>query len=148
MFEIHQVSVEEVLPLRQKVLRPLWTPEQCQNPEDILPLSFHLAGRFDSEIVTVASFHPQNHSLLQAKHPFRLRGMATDPSVRSRGFGGVILQDGIRRLKMNGCDLIWANARIGAIPFYLREGFLEIGELFEMPEIGLHKVMYKHLIPR
>ncbi|MBX3040827.1 MAG: GNAT family N-acetyltransferase [Bdellovibrionaceae bacterium] len=148
VLEISQVLVEEVLPLRQKVLRPNFSVEQCRNPEDSHALSFHLAGRVGGRIVTIASFHPQAHRDLHGGHPYRLRGMASDESVRGSGCGGQILRRGVDLLREKRCDLLWANARIGAFPFYEKEGFLYSGELFDIVGIGPHKVMYKHLIPR
>lgn len=148
MFEIRLVQVEEVLKTRQKVLRPLWHPEQCLHPEDLNPLSFHLAGFFGGRIISVASFHPQSHPDLHGGFPFRLRGMATDKAYQGQGHGGILLQRGVDMLRQKGCDLLWANARIGAFSFYQREGFSFWGSLFEIDGIGPHKVMYKHLIPR
>ncbi|HRO68081.1 MAG TPA: GNAT family N-acetyltransferase [Pseudobdellovibrionaceae bacterium] len=148
MLEISLVSADEVLSLRQKILRPSFLPEQCRNPEDSHVLSFHLAGKVGGRIVTVASFHPQAHRDLDGGFPYRLRGMATDDSVRGLGYGGRILQKGIGLLREKRCDLLWANARIGAFPFYEKEGFLYSGDLFDIVGIGPHKVMYKHLIPR
>lgn len=74
--------------------------------------------------------------------------MATAERARGHGFGGLLVRHGVEVLRASRCDLIWFNARIKAFEFYSRQGFSFHGPLFDIKEIGLHKVMYKHLIPR
>ncbi|MBX2987804.1 MAG: GNAT family N-acetyltransferase [Bdellovibrionaceae bacterium] len=146
--EVRSLTVSETLSLRQKVLRPFAVPADCQNPEDADPLGFHLGVFHAGRLACVGSFHTQSHPELPAGFPFRLRGMATDEKYRGRGFGGLLLRHGVEVLRAKRCDLLWFKARIKAFPFYESMGFVYHGDLFEMPRIGPHKVMYKHLNPR
>ena len=36
---------------------------------------------------------------------------------------------------------LWAEVRIKAIPVYERLGFESLGDFFDLPEIGVHRVM-------
>lgn len=145
---IRQISAQETLPLRHKVLKPHLSREDCVNPEDSEPSTFHLGLFFMSHLVSVVSFSYQACPLMNAGAPFRLRGMATDEKYRSQGFGTQLVIHAQDLLRQQRCDLIWCNARIKAIPFYENLGFRSLGELFELPGIGAHKVMYKILNPR
>ena len=48
-------------------------------------------------------------------------------------------------LKKKKCKLLWCDARREAIPFYNKLGFRIQGEYYEIPKIGLHKLMYLYL---
>ena len=48
-------------------------------------------------------------------------------------------------LKEQGVHMLWMNARIGAIAFYEKLQFLSVGDLFDIPPIGMHQRMYKEL---
>lgn len=145
---LRQINAKETLLLRQKVLKPFLSADECINPEDSEASTFHLGLYFKDKLASVASFSYQSCPLMYAGAPYRLRGMATDEKYRSQGFGTQLMVQAQEILKQKRCDLIWCNARIQAIPFYESIGFRGLGELFELPGIGTHKVMYKILNPR
>lgn len=89
----------------------------------------------------------KSHPSFAAGAPYRLRAMASDEKFRGRGFGGILLRQGVEELRSRRCDLLWFDARVRAIPFYERMGFQVSGEFFNTAN-GPHKTMYKHLIPR
>jgi hypothetical protein len=142
------ITAEQTLPLRHSVLKPHLRLEECVMPEDYLSTSFHLGVTFGENIVSVATFILERHPDLAGGFPYRLRGMATEPKYQRQGMGAIILQEAIVHLKNLKCDLLWCNARKRAFPFYEALGFQYYGPMFEMKDIGPHKVMYKHLIPR
>ena len=47
-----------------------------------------------------------------------------------------------REIHSGGGSYLWCNARLIAVPFYERMGLTAVGDLFEMPEIGPHYVMW------
>ena len=145
---VRSITAKETLSLRHKVLKPNLSLDECANPEDVEPSTFHLGLFFQSKLVSVASFSYQSCPLMSAGAPYRLRGMATDEKYRSQGFGTELINFAQDLLRQKRCDLIWCNARIKAIPFYENLGFRTLGNLFEIPGIGTHKVMYKILNPR
>jgi predicted GNAT family N-acyltransferase len=73
----------------------------------------------------------------------RLRGMAVHPDERSSGIGTALLVrvfDGVARL---GGGLLWCQARLPALDFYARNGFAEVGEVWQDPDHGPHIEMHR-----
>lgn len=69
--------------------------------------------------------------------------MATLPEVQGRGFGTKILEAICEDLRERGGGRVWCNARISAAGFYRRNGFVVVGDEFDLPGIGAHFVMEK-----
>lgn len=147
-YEIKKISTTETLPLRQKVLKPFLRPDECINEGDDLLTTYHFGLFYSGELISIATFLQESHPEFSAGFPYRLRGMATNSQYQGHGFGQKLLRYGVEYLRQKRCDLIWFNARQTAFPFYKKLGFLQHGPLFEMKNIGPHKVMYKPLIPR
>ena len=139
------VTVDQVLPLRQKVLRPHLSISDSQNQEDRLPSSLHIGIEMNNQIISVGSFYQGRHKDLIAANPYRLRGMATEEKYRGQGWGSELILFAIEELKLRNADLLWMHARIKAFPFYESLGFKFHGDYFEQPISGVHKVMYKRL---
>lgn len=144
---IQFISAAAARPLRQKVLRPRWTLEECEYPCDADPETFHLGFFLNGELVAIATFQRETHPDFPSGSSFRLRGMASDEKVRGRGFAARIVRRGVEVLRARGADFLWFNARVGAMGFYEKLGFVAYGGLFDIDDIGPHKVMYKFLNP-
>ena len=145
------VTVEEVpagvtYPLRGAVLRP---GRPVQMPGDDDPATFHLVARTaEGQVVGVLRFHPEPCPWRpEARAAWHLRGMATDPAVRSTGVGRALVAEGLARLAARGADLVWCDARVAASGFYERMGFSAVTEPYDMPPIGPHVGMVKDLLP-
>lgn len=147
-YDVRQISTKDTLPLRKKVLKPFLSEEECVNPGDDLPTTYHLGLFHGGRLVSIATFIQESHPAFSAGFPYRLRGMATDQTFSGQGFGGTLLRHGIEHLRSKRCDFLWFNARIKAFPFYEKLGFSYYGPLFDMKDIGPHKVMYKVLLPK
>lgn len=145
---ISKIPTEYTLPLRQKVLKPFLHADDCVNPGDDAPTTFHLGLFHERKLVTICTFLNESHPEFNAGNPYRLRGMATDPNYAGQSFGQILLQHGTVLLRQKYSDLVWCNARVKAFPFYEKMGFNFRGPLFDMDRIGPHKIMYKYLIPR
>lgn len=136
---IRAVTAEAVRPLRHVVLRPDQPVEASIYPGDNDTETVHL-GAFDgNRLVGVASLYREARP--GASGGWRLRGMATEPGVRGRGFGVALLDACIEHVRTEGGAELWCNARRKAIGFYRRAGFAEVGEEFDIPDIGRHIVM-------
>ena len=61
---------------------------------------------------------------------WRLRGMATEPELRSTGVGSAVLAAGLDAVRAAGGAIVWCNARTQAMAFYRRHGFSTIGSEF------------------
>jgi len=144
---ITTVPTARTIDLRWRVLRANQPRDACAYPGDDAPETFHLAALVDDEVVSVASFYAEPHPEVVGLAPYRLRGMATAPELRGRGLGTELVRRGLMALTSRGADVLWCNARIGAVPFYERLGFARQGEVFELPMIGPHYVMSVRLPP-
>lgn len=158
-FELRLLQSHDTWPLRQQVLRPGRPASASVFPGDEDPGTFHV-GVIETAtglIAGIGTFRPENlptHPPLRGTetelglwractHPFRLRGMAVHPNFRRRGLGELVLNDGERRLQEQGADLLWFNARESAFAFYVASGYTFASDLFDIPDVGPHKVMLK-----
>jgi ribosomal protein S18 acetylase RimI-like enzyme len=73
--------------------------------------------------------------------------MATRPRARGRGAGRVLLDACIAHAREMRGALLWCNARVPARGFYERAGLEVLGEVFEIPRIGPHLLMWMALAP-
>lgn len=127
------VDADRVRPLRHAVLRAGRPPEESVYPQDGLPDTLHLAVLDDDGSVLVcATFFPEPY---EGRDAWRLRGMASDPRVRGRGFAGALLAEALDLLRRRGVALVWCNARTSALPFYRRFGFATVGQEFEVVDV-------------
>lgn len=137
------VPARKVYPLRLMVLRPGGILADCIFEGDDDPTTVHVAAsEMSGRIRAVGSYYEKVHSAIQAKRPIQLRGMASHPDVRGKGFGAEVLAYGMMIFYGGGADSIWCNAREVAVPFYEKHGFQKIGEPFEIANIGTHWVMF------
>ncbi len=140
---------QDVIELRSRVLRPGQDISLCQFKEDFDVNTFHLGIFHQSQIVCSGTFMQQEHpDFPNAKKPYRLRGMATDFTWQGKNLGSILIQSSLYLLKKHQCDFLWFNARETAFQFYLNNGFKFYGEMFDIPLIGPHKVMYKWILTR
>lgn len=141
------ISANSTIDLRTRVLRPGQPIELCHYPEDNLASTFHVGVMNQKgQVICNGTFMQQTHEHFpEAKLPYRLRGMATDPLFQKQGLGSLVIHKALAILNEKKSDLLWFNARISAEEFYTKLGFKPIGEIFEIPSVGPHKVMYKWL---
>lgn len=141
---IKTVPASEIISLRHKILRPNQARETAMYPDDDEFQNFHCAVFLDDQIVSIATFIKESKSDFKGIG-FRLRGMATDSTKQKLGLGKAVLIYGLNQCVEKGANYVWCNARQTAFPFYEKMGFEYFGELFDIPGINLHKVMYKYL---
>ncbi len=142
---IQLVEAEDIRPLRHKMLRQGKEFSTTTYKRDDEEVTFHLGVFVENEIVSCATFYPENIDKVYAKNAYRLRGMATDENYSRNGYGKKIMKKGFTILTSKNCDILWCNARLKAVPFYKSIGLKKMGELFEISDIGPHYFMYKKL---
>jgi len=101
------------------------------------PDAFAVGVARDGELVSVGFIAPD----LAEPGSWRIRGMASAPESRGRGYGAAVLDALVAHARQRGATRIWCNARIGARTLYERAGFRVVSDVFELPEIGPHYVM-------
>jgi len=140
-----QLQSEEIQQLRNEVLWPHKTFEQCVLETDHLPSTFHFGVQLDGLTVATVTLQQENSSKLPQEKQYRLRAMAVREGYRGQGFGDAIVDAGLNHLRELGVEVVWCDARVAALNFYRRLQFEELEEEYEIPIIGLHRFMWKVL---
>jgi len=143
IINIQQITPEEALIVRAPVLRKNQPPEWAKMSEDSNINTFHIGAIINNEIVGTATIYPENRD--ENQNEWRLRGMAVLDEYQSNGIGEKLLDDCFKLILSKGGQLLWCNARIGAIQFYKKCGFTICSDEFDIPNIGPHFAMEKIL---
>lgn len=140
------ISSKQTYRLRLEVL---WqhknSLEECRLEIDDLESTFHVGAFKNGEVVSVGTFLIQHNNEFKEEKQYRLRAMATSPKVRGENFGKQVIDFALAELKKRGVELLWCDAREVAIGFYEKMGFKTLGDFYEVPIIGKHKLMYKKI---
>lgn len=129
--EIKKVSVNDILPIRHKVLWPDKSFEFVKVDGDEEGIHFGLYA--DDMLVTVISLFAEGQSL-------RFRKFATLPEYQNRGLGKMMILKVIKYARENGFERLWCDARTDALNFYERVGFKKFSEPFFKEEIEYYKI--------
>jgi hypothetical protein len=169
--EVERVPTTETLALRHAVLRPHLSLDAVSfaGDDDLDTASYAARDAATGEIVATGSVRPEQPpwapgSPTHADHAghapyevpgeaeaagrdpgttvWRLRGMATAEGHRGAGLGRGVLAALVDHVAAAGGGLLWCSARIKAVPFYERGGFVALGEPYDEPVIGTHVLMW------
>lgn len=137
VYVVEEVEADSTWDLR---LRVLGNPSP--GPADARAGTFHYAA-YDAtgRVVGVATAFEEATPFRQGRAAFRIRGMAVEPEVQGTGAGRLVLREVVARCRVEGAEVVWANGRDSALPFYERFGFLVIGEGFAEPNGIPHHVV-------
>ncbi len=141
------VSAARVRPLRRQVLRPNQPDDALVYTGDEDPETLHAAIALDDMIVGVASVMRDPHPHDPQAGDWRIRGMASAPTLRNRGIGTALLEACVLHALEHGGMRLWCNAREPALTLYERGGFAIESERFEIETLGPHYLMSKPLRP-
>lgn len=145
--EVRTITAAETRPLRHAVLRPGQSFEQTVYSRDDHPETVHLGGFDGSRLVAIASLYREARPHRSGRSAWRLRGMATEPDVRGRGFATSLLAESVAHVARSGGGELWCNARVAALGFYQRCGFEVDGDEFDIDGIGAHVVVTRMIEP-
>jgi ribosomal protein S18 acetylase RimI-like enzyme len=143
--QAQMLETEEIQQLRNEVLWPHKSFENCILDTDRLPSTFHFGVQLDGLTVATVTLQQENSSKLPQEKQYRLRAMAVREGYRGQGFGDAIVDAGLNHLRELGVEVVWCDARVAALNFYRRLQFEELEEEYEIPIIGLHRFMWKVL---
>ena len=93
------------------------------------------AFRADKPIGCIAVLPESKHDCAA-----RIRWFGVLENERGQGVGAQLVIAAQQHASAIGQSL-WADVRVKAIPIYERLGFEPLGDFFELPEIGVHRVM-------
>jgi predicted GNAT family N-acyltransferase len=136
--QIRTATADEVIALRQAVLRPGLPRAASVYDVDARPTTRHLVAiDGDTRVVGCATIFPEPFA--GRTDAWRLRGMAVAPELRGAGIGRKILAAIDRMMRGRPpVPLLWCNARVSAIGFYQRCGWTIVSGEFDVPGIGPH----------
>ena len=129
--DIKKVSVEDILPIRHKVLWPDKPFEFVKVEGDEEGIHFGLYE--NSILVTIISLFAEGKSL-------RFRKFATLTEYQNRGLGKLMILKVIDYAQENSFERLWCDARTDALNFYERVGFKKFSEPFFKENIEYYKI--------
>jgi len=139
-WRVELIPVERTRPLRKRVLRPSFSEQQLVFPGDGTESTFHVGTLIGDEVAGIMTVMRDPQPGID-KPAWRIRGMATAPEHQGSGFGRAMIEHGCAEAWARDRDAIWCNAREIAFGFYEKLGFVKVGGLFEIDDIGVHSVM-------
>ncbi|NQZ05594.1 MAG: GNAT family N-acetyltransferase [Algicola sp.] len=122
---IKEITWQQTIPIRHKVLWPDKPPEFCHIEDD--NDGWHFGYYVGDDLVGVASVYPSGSV---TGNDARLRKFATLASSQGKGIGTKLLNHIILTLKNRGITLFWCDARETATGFYERFGLHKQGSRF------------------
>jgi len=140
---LKELPTADIRQLRHEVLWPHKDSYiDCVIEPDEVETTFHMGAVENDTVVGTSTFLIDINDTFETKSQYRLRAMATSPSVRGKQVGRKIIEASIEKLKQMDIDLLWCDARLEATGFYEQLGLQMKGEIYDVPNIGPHKLMY------
>lgn len=131
---IKEVSIEQILPIRQQVMWPDKSIDFVRVPEDSHGIHFGLY--VEEDLVSVVSVFIHGHEA-------QFRKFATLEKYQGKGFGTNLLQFVFDFLEEKKVNRIWCNARISKAGFYQKFGMTTTATTFEKE--GMEYVVMERL---
>jgi N-acetylglutamate synthase-like GNAT family acetyltransferase len=114
MIKIKDISSEETLLIRQKVLWPNEIIDYVRIDND--NEGYHYGLFLDEILVSVISVFIKDGQA-------RFRKFATLNDYQNKGYGSILFQHMLNETMINGVDRIWCDARLDATKFYSKFNF-------------------------
>jgi L-Ala-D/L-Glu epimerase len=154
-YDMRRCRVGDIIPLRHAVLRPGRPVETAHFDKDELPTTIHYglflggeplvclsllqSGLPATEVKTFLRSGDQVGAEATTIRAWQLRGMATAEVTQGSGLGSRLLK--FAQIDAQTADfskIFWCNARLKAVPFYEKNGWIVISGEFDVPGIGPH----------
>ena len=144
--EVVALTLEDIMPLRVKVLRKGTPVTHCNYPEDTYEDVIHLGVKNENTVVGTSSWFRKECPDRVGEAALQLKGMAVDDSLQGSGIGVKIIAAGLALATERGVSIVWARARDSALGFYVRCGFTEIGPGYIDEPTGMpHHNVYRRI---
>jgi predicted GNAT family N-acyltransferase len=143
---VKKITYLDTFPVRSAVLRQGKPLETCFFLGDDAEETTHFGLFQDEKLIGVASVFKVNNENFDQNNQFQLRGMAILSEYQGLGFGNLLLKEVCKFVEAKNAEVLWFNARESAIKFYQNFGFSVLGDSFEIPEIGMHFVMFRYFV--
>lgn len=136
--EYSRVSLEEVMSIRQRVLRPNGSISDTIVPADRSEYAAHFAAHLDAEVIGAVSIAPDPCPGKKDDNAYRLRGIAVLPQFHGQGIASALITQALAHVKPSRVQTVWAYARPQCATLLDKFGFVRCGNFFEMEETGPH----------
>jgi predicted GNAT family N-acyltransferase len=107
--KIKQITTEEVLPIRHKVMWPDKPKAYVKLPNDEIARHFGLF--VNGKLTSIVSLFTENNEV-------QFRKFATLIQFQGFGYGTMLLNKVIALLQEEGINKLWCNARVEKVKFY------------------------------
>ncbi len=134
-------SCDEILALREQVLIEGTDRSDAAFDGDFDIETVHFGAFIEDENIACASCMRSDR---EGRPAWQLRGMATHAEHRDVGVGRQLLAF-IEQHFRSSADMLWCNARTGAVSFYERSAWECTGDVFDIAGVGPHREMRKKL---
>lgn len=141
---VRRARLAEIFPLRHAVLRPGRSETASVYNRDLVAThvgAWEVGEDGAERLVGCATvFADPWRGTPPEPAAWRLRGMAVEPDRHRAGIGRQVLAGVVAAARDAGVPLLWANARVSALPFYESQGWTIAGEEFIASDTGIpHK---------
>jgi GNAT superfamily N-acetyltransferase len=140
---IKEIQSSETYLVRQEELRKGKPLETCHFEGDDEKTTKHFGIELNEKIIGIVSVYQVNSQLFFDEIQFQIRGMAVLEAHQQKGYGALLIERAEKYCFEKNASVIWFNAREKAVPFYEKNGYQTKGNSFEIPEVGIHFVMFK-----
>jgi len=134
---IKEINHESTWKLRNEVLYPDGKLNEMGMEEDIEGTHF---GVFEKDVIVAII------SLFFEGNSCQFRKFAVDPSMQGKGVGRLLLAHITEYAASKSATILWCNARISAIGFYIKGGFKHTGKFFTKNSFE-YEILEKNLQP-
>ena len=137
--KIKKVPIKLIYPFRKKSLYINKKVANSIYKEDSLKKTLHIA-LFEHESLVSGVTLIQNKEFNNF-NSLQIRGMFTLKKKIRKGFGTILLNY-VKQNILKKKQILWCNARLDALDFYKKNGFIEFGSSFDIKGIGMHRKMF------
>ena len=142
---IQNITAEDTLPIRQRMLRRGYPLSDCHFDKDLAPSTRHWGAYANEELVGILSAMENPLEIYPEQMAFQFRGIAVIESYQRNGIASKLLIAGEKQLQNEfNPQVFWLNARIHAQQLYLHLNYQSVGAIFEIPTVGPHLRYTKH----
>ena len=126
-----EIDVADTYELRRYVLRRGTPTDIVKLDADSWPGTRHFAIRdSDGVVIATSTWGERECPLHPGVRAVQLRAMAVHDDYQGQGLGGVLVDAGYALAADLGVEIVWANARDTALPFYASKGLDVEGDGF------------------
>jgi predicted GNAT family N-acyltransferase len=131
---INTTTVDVIVNLRHKVLRPGFSISEVEFKEDKLPETRHYAAHYKNKSIACLTLMNSKYAGNEA---WRLRAMAVEQQYRGKGLGRELLSFTLNDLMVNNLSkTIWCYSRVTSEAFYKKFDFVTEGQNFLFGNAG------------